>query len=324
MRRRTVQISRYLQANDPVAEGAELRAHPESPPATERREAETLRPRTAATRSKRRLLAIPVALGVAAAAIALSGALPESAPSPARFLSPEEALAAAASGLETDGILEWTDVQGGEESSLEQTGGDVITRWVDLETGDASEFHDEKYIRRRTPGQPTASVWNIGRENWLDEGERNKTNGKRVVRHTVVDRPPRTDAEEFTPVKKFQKLLDRALRGDLPYRAAGSIDGVPVVVITDVRKTFTSRSWITRERTPRLVKGAFTMPCPVMDGVKMNCSQVSDDGSARGGSTGYTKTLTWKIHPRTAEFIAKVHPPAFDPAKYVVITEHRD
>lgn len=270
-------------------------------------------PVPAPARLRRRGLWLAGATGaLAAGAVAIAAVLPSAGPAPARVLSPEQAVAAAAVDLDSDGILEWTDVQGAAVDDPDSPG-TRIERWVDLRTADHSEFQSQTVTGPGgRPRSLSASLWNVGRTNWMDEGERSKTTGKRIVRKTVVDRPPAAERFRRTPVDQVRRDLQRAAAGKLPMRDAGEIDGVPVVEIVDERNTFSRRIWISKEASPRLLKGSYTMSCPP----KLRCP-------ADVSMTSESETLVWKIHPRTPQYLAKVRPAPFDPAKYTVVTTHR-
>ncbi len=248
--------------------------------------------------------------GLAAGAVAVAAVLPSSGPAPARVLSPQEAVAAAVTNLDSDGILEWTDVQGAAAQDPQKPGF-TVTRWIDLRTPtDHSEFHRDVY-EHPSMGRKVVSarLWNVGRTNWLDEGQVSKRTGKPIVRKTVVDQPPVADRYQNSPVDRLWKTLARAAEGKLPIRDAGILDGVPVVEVLDKREGFSTRMWISKEASPRLLKSRYRVAPP--DGIR---------GEWTGGET---KTLVWKIHPRTPQYLAKVKAPTFDPERYTVITTHR-
>lgn len=311
MRRRRA-LNDYLRAQDPVAGGDALRSSGTP----------------AARRAVPRARLVPLSGGVVALAVGalvVAGLWPGSAPSPAPVLSPQDAVAAAAASLDHDGILEWSDRQGYSPEKASRQGPTdgwaEITRWVDLRTGDhSSENTNVLFPPGRGRRESTVYTWSVGRSGWLDEGERSKTAGKRIVRHTIRDHSPSAYAAAHTPLVNLKRSLARAARGELPVENGGTIDGVPVVVITErYGGAFTSRTWVTKERSPRIIRSANTMAC-MKD---TNCSNISDDGTPHGASTTTTETLRWTIHPRTDRWLAKVHPPRFDPATYSVVTTHR-
>lgn len=261
-------------------------------------------------------------VALATAAVLVTGVLPVDDTSPTGLLTPEQAVAAASRDLESDGILEWVDFQG---ASGDRPGGATtgtrIARWIDLETGDRSEFHTMTYSGRS--GRPTvsaASLWHLGRTSWLDEGP-GRTKGKQVIEKTVVDRPPVDPEDISTPVTEVREDLRRAAAGKSDVADAGVIDGVPAVRIVDVRRTYTKRVWISRERSPRVLRSSFTSDC--MEKLDGRC-RPDMPKTVYAPMTTESRTLTWRIHPRTEATLAKVHPPAFDPAKYRVVTTHRD
>lgn len=272
--------------------------------------------------SRRRWWLGAATVGLAGAAIVAAAVLPGGERSPARLLTPEQAVAAVSSNLESDGILEWVDVQGQAAAKPGTGTGTEIARWVDLKTADHSEFQTMTYPGR--DGRQTRAlvfIWNVGRTNWLDEGERSKTTGKRIVRKTVVDRPPVRPEYFRTPVTQVRRDLARAAAGKIPIEDAGRIDGVPAVRIVDARDTFTRRVWISRERSPRVLRSSFTMAC--MEKLDGRC-RPDMPNTVYAPQTSESRTLTWRIHPRTDAWLARVHPPAFDPAKFTVMTTHRD
>lgn len=261
-------------------------------------------------RRPERRLALGVATGLlAGAAVAVAAFLPTSGPGPAQLLSPQAAVAAAAADLNSDGILEWTDLQG-EQVEDPSLPGTTTTRWVDLRTGDSSGVQRQTFVGRA--GRPRTALvwtWSVGRTSWLDEGQVSKKTGKRIVRKTVVRRPPIAERYRRTPVDQVRRDLARAAAGKLPIKNAGEIDGVPVVEILDVRREFTRRIWISKEASPRLMRATYRMPLP---------------GGLPGDPTvSELKTLVWKIHPRSPKTLAKIRPAPFDPAKHTVITTYR-
>lgn len=262
-------------------------------------------------RRRQRRLVLGVATSLFAGfAVALVALLPSSGSGPARLLSPEAAVAAAARELRSDGILEWTDLQG-DQVRDPALPGTTTTRWIDLATGDGSGFQRQTFIGRA--GQPRTALvrtWSVGRTTWLDEGQVSKKTGKRIVRKTVVKRPPVAERYRRTPVDQVRRDLARAAAGKLPVKNAGEIDGVPVVEILDARKEFTRRIWISKETAPRLLRATYRMPLP--------------DGLPGEPTVSELKTLVWKVHPRSSATLAKVRPAPFDPAQYTVITKYRN
>lgn len=258
---------------------------------------------------RRRLWLMGATGSLAAGAVAVAAVLPSSGPAPARVLSPQEAVAAAVVSLDSDGILEWTDVQGDAVQDPTKPGF-TVTRWDDLRTHDHSEFHRDVYDHpTRGTKVVLARVWHVGRTSWFDEGQVSKKTGKRIVRKHVVDRPPVEERYLRTPVDRVRKDLARAAAGKLPMRDGGKIDGIATVEILDERKGFSRRIWISKEASPRLLKSRYRVALP--------------DGMRGEATVGESKTLVWKIHPRTPQYLAKVGAPTFDPAKYTVVTTHR-
>lgn len=252
--------------------------------------------------------------GLAATALLLASLLPGGRPSPAGLLSPEQAVAAASDNLESEGVLEWVDFQGVGALRGRKQVGTQISRWTDLKTGDRREVQTSIYGPTE---RAVVSTWSIGRTTWLDEGEVSKSDGRRIVRKRVSRQPPGPPEDSLTPVMQLRRDLQRAAEGKLAIQDAGVIDNVPAVLIVDVQEFFTKRTWISRESSPRVLRTEITTVC--MRKLEGRC-RPDMPRTVYAPSVVESRTLRWKIHPRTSEALEKTRVPSFDRKKYEVIS----
>lgn len=314
MRRRRALIDEYLRAHDPAPQPATADdprsfavagAGPAPAPVRD-------------GRNRARRIGLPaLTFFTTVAAIAVVAFMPGRASrSTDRFLSPEAAVAAAARNLEEEGILHWkftTSVRPGPDGGAVAPNVYGFEEWRDLKTNAS--------YRINPPAGGLASMalrsWYNGKRTTIDlHGVlKGSTDPRPVVVRTVRRRgEPIPAGKERTPLDSVRRLLRSAARGKARVSPAPNEHGAPVVRVdrTKTQKvgTVVLSTWITRERTPRLLR-----------------STSDFTPSAYGRGRGATESQTvreftiWELLPRTPSNIAMVEPPEFDPAKYRVTTQ---
>ncbi len=287
MRRRRTLIDDYLKAHDPLAPQSAVAARAARRPATPRRSL--------------LLAAAAASLLLMVAAALMPGRATRGGES---FLSPEAAVAAAAAGLDRDGILHWSF------SASSTTDGPLIDEWVDLRT--RASFTTYPPQRRSAPGFGPTKTWYNGQRTFrslFPTWTFRAPDGRRIVTRTVRRRGERILITS-TPISQLVDLLASARRGEANLLPAPNEGGVPVVRVekttTHEQGTTTETTWMTREAAPRQLR-------------TVNRFQPAAGG--RQVTEVIINVVRWDVLPRTPENVAKVQPPDFDPAKFKVNTQ---
>lgn len=220
------------------------------------------------------------------------------------FLSPEAAVAAAAEGLDRDGILHWSF------SASSKPSGPLLDQWVDLKTHATYTIYPPQ--KRSAPGVGPTKAWYNGQRTFRSlwpTWDMRAPDGRRIVMRTVRRRGERILITS-TPISQLRDLLSAASRGEAKLLPAPDEGGVPVVRVekstTHEQGTMTETTWMTREAVPRQLR---------------TVNRFTPAGGGRQITEVIINVVRWDLLPRTPEHVAKVQPPDFDPKKFKVNTQ---
>lgn len=253
-----------------------------------------------------------VAAGALAAALVFAGAFQGGD----GLLTPQEAVAAAARDLSSDGVLRLkmvaVDPATGKRLGGARRGYDT---WIDLKTG---ARHDRLLGSpvNKLGGRTASQSWFDGRRSrWAIWGPDPKEPSRRIVMRTIR-RSGEAIPDFDNPILELRERLALGAAGKARVEDAGTIGGRPVAKVTETERfgkegpedpnpqyTETTTTWITRDPVPRLVRTT-----TAVDGPRpFTWSQEAE---------------VWDLRPRSADALSHVNPPAFDPQKYIVRTQY--